>query len=104
MKVSNFVALSVTIAPKNVLTPHIRKTHLSVASLNIRIELMFKRSVKEKRKKGAFPPIPPPPRVELEAQLPPQSLKIYQTEFPLFIKACFSRMWFNLNKVFASDA
>ena len=63
MKVSNFVALSVTIAPKNVLTPHIRKTHLSVASLNIRIELMFKRSVKEKRKKGAFLPIPPPPLV-----------------------------------------
>ena len=104
MKVSNFVALSVTIAPKNVLTPHIRKTHLSVASLNIRIELMFKRSVKEKRKKGAFPPITPPPRVGLEAQLPPQSLKIYQTEFPLVIKACVSRMWFNLNKVFASDA
>lgn len=72
MKVSNFVALSVTIAPKNVLTPHIRKTHLSVASLNIRIELMFKRSVKEKRKKGAFPPIPPPPSCWVGSPTPPR--------------------------------
>ena len=66
MKVSNFVALSVTIAPKNVLTPPIRKTHLSVGSLNIRIELLFKSS--------PYPP-PPPPRVGLEAQLPRKALR-----------------------------
>ena len=68
MKVSNFVALSVTIAPKNVLTPHIRKTHLSVASLNIRIELMFKRSVKEK---GSLSPYPPPPSCWVGSPTPP---------------------------------
>ena len=36
----NFVAISVIIAPQNVITPYISKTHLLIFSLNVRkIEL-----------------------------------------------------------------
>ena len=51
----------------------------------------------QSRKKGR------PPAWRIEAQLPPQSLKIYQTELPLFIEVCIFQMRFNLNKIFASD-
>ena len=37
---ANFVLLSVIVAPHNVLTPRISKTHLPIASLNVR-ELEF---------------------------------------------------------------
>ena len=59
---------------------------------------MLKRPVKEKGSPT------PHPCVGVEAQVPPQSLKIYQTELPVFIKVCVFQMWFNLNKIFASDA
>ena len=36
MQIFNSVVLSVIIAPLNVITPHISKTHLSTASLNVR--------------------------------------------------------------------
>ena len=36
MRISNFVVLSVITAPRNVLTPHISKTHLPIVSLNVR--------------------------------------------------------------------
>ena len=36
MQNSNFLVLSVIIAPHNVLTPHISKTHLPFVSLNLR--------------------------------------------------------------------
>ena len=36
MQIFNSVVLSVIIAPFNVITPHIRKTHLPTASLNVR--------------------------------------------------------------------
>ena len=54
MQIFNFVGLSVIIAPHNVLTPPIIKTHLPVVWLNVRkLELnwcskMLKRAVKEK--------------------------------------------------------
>ena len=49
MEIFNFVVLSVIIAPHNVLTPHISKTHLLIVSVNIRqLELILKRPVKEK--------------------------------------------------------
>ena len=44
-------SLSVITAPQNVLTPHISKTHLPIfftESMWTRIELILKRSVKEK--------------------------------------------------------
>ena len=36
MQIFNFLVLSVIIAPHNVLTPRISKTHLRIVSLNIR--------------------------------------------------------------------
>ena len=36
MQIFNFVVLSVIITSRNVLTPHISKTHLPIVSLNIR--------------------------------------------------------------------
>ena len=40
MQIFSFVFLSVTIAPHNILTPHIKKNHLPTVLLNIRkIEL-----------------------------------------------------------------
>ena len=35
MQILNFVVLSVIIAPHNVLTPHISKTHLPIVSVNV---------------------------------------------------------------------
>ena len=50
MRIFNFVVLSVIIAPRNVPTPHISKTHLSNVSLNVReLELCSK---DQSRKKG----------------------------------------------------
>ena len=40
MLIFNFVVLSVITAPDNVPTPHIRKIHLPIVSLNVR-ELEF---------------------------------------------------------------
>ena len=36
MQIFNFVVLSMIMAPRNVLTPHISKTHLFIALLNVR--------------------------------------------------------------------
>ena len=36
MQTFNFLVLSVTIAPHNILTPYIRKTHLPISALNVR--------------------------------------------------------------------
>ena len=58
---------------------------------------MLKRPVK---KNGS----PQPPAWVVEAQLPSQNLNIYQTNLPVFIERCIFPMWFNLNKIFASDA
>ena len=66
-----FLALSVITAPHNVPTPDISKIHLPIVSLNVReLELNWC-SKDQSRKKGGLP------CMGVEAQLTPQSLKIY---------------------------
>ena len=60
------------------ISPHISKTHLTIASVNT-CELELSCCSKDQSwKKGA------PLAWSLEAQLPQQSHKIYLTELPLF--------------------
>ena len=85
---------NVIIACHIVLTFHIRKTHLPIISFNVReIELNWC-SKEQSRKKGV-----PSRTWSVEAQLPPQALKIYWTELSFFF-----RMRFSLNKSSANDA
>ena len=78
MQIFNFIVVSVIIAHRSVLTPCISKTHLPIVPLNVR-ELELNRCSKDQsRKKGG--PLSwgeVGERGGLEAQLPPQSLKIY---------------------------
>ena len=90
----SFVVLSVIIAPHNIYTPHISKTHLPIVSLNV-YELKLNWCSKDLSRKTEGPPA-----WGVEAQLPPQSLKIYQTELPLFIEVCVFRMRFDINETF----
>ena len=70
MRIFSFVVLSAINAPRNVSTPYISKTNLSIVSrMWTQIELMLKILVKEK---GS-----PSPCVCVEAQLSPGNLKIY---------------------------
>ena len=72
MQIFNFLVLSEIIDPISFVTPHINKTYLPIASLNVR-ELKLNWCQKEQsRKKEA-----PPPHIawEVEAQLVPQGLK-----------------------------
>ena len=91
-----------TIAPHNVNTPHISKTHLLIVSLNLRqIELNWFLK-KQSTKKGR------PPYVGVEAQLSPnphptKSLNISWTEPVLFMEVCIFRMRFNLIKICGND-
>ena len=55
-------------------------------------------------KKGSQGKREPHTALGAEAEFPPQSLKFYYIELPLFIEVCVFWMWFNLNKVSASDA
>ena len=101
MQIFNFFVLSVIIAPHNVHTLHIRKTicllfHLTFANLNRTDVQKTSQWKRETFLRGL--------RRVVEAQIPLQSLKIYQTELPLFIHVCIFRMRFSLNNlVFASD-
>ena len=71
MQIFNFVVLSVIIALQNVPTTHISKTNLHIVSLNVReLELNWCSKDQSKKKRSS-------PSWELEAQLPPQILKIY---------------------------
>ena len=50
MQTDNFLVLSVIVGTRNVLFPHINKTHWPIVLLNVhepRIELMLKRAIKE---------------------------------------------------------
>ena len=94
MQIYNFVVLSVITASHNVPLLTLAKPiylllHLTFMNSNW---IYLKRPVKEK---GS-----PPTRVGVEAQIPPPSLNIHETELPLFIVVWVFRMWFS----FASDA
>ena len=73
MQIFNFVVLSVIIASHNVLTPHFSKTYLPIVLLNER-ELWVD-AQKTSQRKGW--PAPSVPAWEVEAQIPPQGLKIH---------------------------
>ena len=73
MQIFNFVVLSVIIASHNVLTPHFSKTYLPIVLLNER-ELWVD-AQKTSQRKGR--PAPSVPAWEVEAQIPPQGLKIH---------------------------
>ena len=84
MQIFDFVVLSVILAPHNVLTLH--KTHLPIVHLiYVNSNWIDAQKISQEKKGG-----PSPLRGGVEAQLSPQ-----RREF---------RMWFNLNKIFASDA
>ena len=93
MQIFNFVVLSVIIARHNVHTPHIRKTicllfHLTFVNLNWTDVQKTSQWKRETILRGL--------RRVVEAQIPPQSLKTYQTELPLFIYVCIFLMRFSL--------
>ena len=95
MQIFNLVVLSVIIAARNVSTPHISKTYLLIVLLNVR-ELKLNRYSKDWSSEKASP------RAwgcKSNSSSPPQSLKMYLIELPLFIEVCVFRMLFNLNKI-----
>ena len=97
MQILNFVILSVIIAPHNVLTPHISKTHLPIVSVNVH-ELELNWSSKEQsRKKWGLPYVG-------NLNSPRKALIFIKQGSPLFMKECLFRMRFNLNIIFASNA
>ena len=91
----NFVILSVIIAPRNVLTAHISKTHLFTINLiYVNSSWVYVQKTSEGKREAPFP------LRGSGSPAPQHILKIYWAEVPLFIEVCVFRMRFSLNKIF----